>query len=510
MTPQEMFERVRAFPIENGEITGMKWFDGVKIPEPNAAKLNIYNPGGYVEVNMALHPTEQSNILVAIALPDESFWNGNLLGTGNGGAAGEISSGSIISGVSRGYVTVTTNMGTSPEPYDCIGNWEVMRDFGYRSTHLMTVVAKELIQRVYGKAPEHSYFIGGSTGGQQGLSEAQRYPEDYDGIACLSPAYNRIRLHAWFVWNWQRIHEQEDGGFTREQAQAWRDCIERVYREKCGAADPEEPFLRYPGRITENPMDVPDLQEDIKRLLTPGQAKALRALYDGPVDPVTGERFITHFLPGTETEMLSLPELSDKEAFAHGYFFPFYWAWGRDFDFESFDFHKDLEQAIQELGPIFDANNTDLNAFKARGGKLLVLGGSSDAIIPYTGFLDYYRKVVEKQGGIDETKRFFRFFLMPGFGHTIGGNGVKEMGMLGIDVIPRDAEHDIVCAVAKWVEKGDAPERLLGTHYTVTPEGLRFEYDLPSYAYPNVTEFVGGNAKNHDNYRQRYDEAAFV
>ena len=123
MTPQEMFERVRAFPIENGEITGMKWFDGVKIPEPNAAKLNIYNPGGYVEVNMALHPTEQSNILVAIALPDESFWNGNLLGTGNGGAAGEISSGSIISGVSRGYVTVTTNMGTSPEPYDCIGNW---------------------------------------------------------------------------------------------------------------------------------------------------------------------------------------------------------------------------------------------------------------------------------------------------------------------------------------------------------------------------------------------------
>lgn len=82
--------------------------------------------------------------------------------------------------------------------------------------------------------------------------------------------------------------------------------------------------------------------------------------------------------------------------------------------------------------------------------------------------------------------------------------------MLGIDVIPRDAEHDIVCAVAKWVEKGDAPERLLGTHYTVTPEGLRFEYDLPSYAYPNVTEFVGGNAKNHDNYRQRYDEAAFV
>lgn len=502
MTQQEMIARVCAFPLEKGEITDVKWVAEVKMPEPNPLKIQVYNPGGYVWVDLALHPTDKSNILVAVGLPDESYWNGNLLGTGNGGSAGAISPGSILSGVSRGYVTVTTNMGTSVEPYDCIGNAEIMKDFGYRATHLMTVVAKELTRWTYGKLPQYSYFCGGSTGGQQGMMEAQRYPEDYDGIVCLSPAYDRIRLHAFFVWNWQRIHEQEDATFTREQAQAWRSCIERVYREECGGA-PDEAFLRYPGRIQENPMDNPALQDDIARVLTPGQAKALRAIYDGPMDPVTGKRFIAHFLPGTETEMLSLAELSDKDTFAHGYFFPFYWAWGRDFDFMKFDFHGDLQRAIRELSPILDADNPDLSAFKARGGKLLVVGGSSDAIIPYTGFLDYYRKVINLQESMDETKKFFRFFLMPGFGHTLGGNGVKDVGTLAIDATPRDPQHDVVCAIAQWVEEGIAPERLLGTNFTITPEGIRFMYDLPAFSYPNITEFIGGNPKDHDCYISR-------
>ena len=508
MTPQEMINRVRCFPLEKGELLELAWRDEVKMPEPNILKIRIANPGGYVWAKLALHPTEKSNILVSIGLPDDSFWNGKLLGNGNGGSAGETGEASIVSGVSRGLVSVHTNMGTSVEPYDCIGNEEVMIDFGHRATHQMTVVAKELIQWVYGRPAKRSYFFGGSTGGQQAMMEAQRYPEDYDGIVCLSPAFDRVRLHTWFVWNWQRIHEQKNGTFTMEQAQAWRSCIQRVYRTQCGGYG-DEAYLRYPTRIPGNPMDHPDLQEDIARLLTPGQAKALRALYDGPVDPVTGERFMTPFLPGTETEMLSLPDLSDKENFAHGFGFPFYWKWGKDFDFEKFDFHTDRLRAMEELSPILDATNPDLTAFRDRGGKLLVIGGSSDAIIPYTGFLTYYKKAMACMGGLDKTKEFFRFFLMPGYGHTVGGKGVMDVGAFAADIVPSDPEHDVVLALVRWVEEGVAPERLLGTNFSLTPEGLRFNYDLPAYVYPNVAECVGGDPKKSDNYRPRVCEEAY-
>lgn len=509
MTKEQMIEKIRRFPLQDGEILSIQWHTKVKPPKPNVLRIKLPNPGPYCRVDIALHPTDKSNILVAIALPEESWWNGNFLGTGNGGAAGAIAEGGILSGVSRGYATANTNLGTSTEPYDCIGNEEILKDFGYRATHLMTVVAKELIEWVYGRKPGYAYFFGGSTGGQQAMMEAQRYPEDYDGIVCLSPAFDRVRLHAFFVWNWQRIHEQKDGTFTRENAQAWRSCIERVYGKECGS-NPDDAFLAYPGRISGNPMDDPRLQEDIARLLTPGQAKALRAIYDGPVDPVTGERFIAHFLPATETEGLSLVDISDREAFAHGYFFPFYWAWGRDFDFMKFDFHTDLQRAIRELSPVLDADNPDLSAFRARGGKLLVIGGSSDAIIPYTGFLDYYRKVIAREGSLEETMEYFRFFLMPGFAHTIGGNGVQDVGGAGIDATPRDPEHDAICALAQWVEQGTAPERILGTRFKMTLKGLEFDYDRPAYVYPNLTVFAGGDPKNHENYVPRSDAAAFV
>ena len=509
MTVNEMINKVKTFPVKNGDIISINWEEKMELPGMNGIHINFYQPGGFLRVEFVLHPTSKSNIQVAVGLPDESYWNGNLLGMGNGGSAGQLNEGNILSGVCRKYVTVHTNMGTSSEPYDCIGNEEVMKDFGYRSTHLMTVLAKELTEWVYERKAKYCYFAGGSTGGQQGMMEAQRYPEDYDGIICLSPAFDRIRLHATFVWNWQCIHKETEATFTKEQALEWRKCIERVYKTECGGYEWED-FLRYPGRIRKNPMDHPELQEDIKRLLTPGQARALRKMYDGPVDPVTGERFGTRFLPGTETEMLSLPDISDKEEFAHGYFFPFYWAWGKEVDFMNFDFHRDLQKAIEELSPIFDATNTDLDKFKARGGKLLVVGGSSDSIIPYTGFLEYYKKVMNRMGGLEETMNFFRFFLMPGFGHTVGGNGVQEVGMFGTSLIPQDPEHDVIATLARWVEEGTAPERLLGTKLKWAPARFDKDYDLPAFVYPNVTEYTEGDPKDHDNYKARYAPMDFV
>lgn len=498
-------DRIKKFPIEDGKITAVEWIKDVKVPEPNLLGICVVNPGGYYRVTMKLTPAPQSDITVVVCLPEPEIWNGKFLGTGNGGYAGKISEMNLMNGVSRGYATANTNLGTSPEPDDCIGREEVWKDFGYRATHLMTAAGKKLTAYFYGRKPQYAYFIGGSTGGQQGFSEAQRYPEDYDGIISLSPAFDRVRLHSFFVWNWQQIHKEKDARFTAKQAQEWKSAIVETYGKQCGSNE-NDLFLCYPDRIRENPMDNPFLLQTAADLLTEGQIKALHGIYEGPKDPLTGERIIAPFLPGTEAESLSLADLSDKEVFDHELLFPFRWLFGKEFDLMEFDFQKDLQVAIDRLSPILDADNPDLSAFKACGGKLLVIGGSSDAIIPYTGFLDYYEKVIERQGSLAETKKFFRFLLMPGFGHTVGGSGVQEVGLIGCSEVPRDPEHDVLCAMEQWVEHQTAPECLLGTHFKRTDTGLKFDHARPGYVYPYVTEFMGGDPKNPQNYRPVEDE----
>lgn len=504
----ESINKIKSFPLDKGEIIEVKWVEKPDNNTPNPLGVKWKGVERFFRVTMKLNPSAQSNITVVMYLPEKKAWNGRFLGTGNGGAAGAIAEGMLINGISRGYATANTDLGTTPDPDDCIGNDEVIIDYGYRATHLMTVVGKQLTEYFYGEKPKYSYFLGGSTGGQQALSEAQRYPGDYDGITCLSPAYDRIRLHSFFVWNWQQIHGREDASFTKEQAEKWRNSIVKVYGKACGSTDTDE-FLAHPGHLLDNPMDNPLLQDAINEQLTKGQAEALRCMYDGPKDPVTGERFIAPFLPGTETEGLSLVDMSNKEAFAHGYFYPFRWIWGKDFDFMKFDFHNDVQKAIKRLSPVMDAADPDLSEYKAIGGKLLVIGGSVDAIIPYKGFLDYYYKVIDAQGGLEKTKTFFRFALMPGLSHTVGGPGVQEVGVVGATEVPRDKEHDVLCALEAWVEENIAPERMLGTHFRMEESGLKYDHARPAYMYPYVAKYLGGDPKNPENYCQVEDAKAY-
>lgn len=495
MINEDNIERLKSFPLEQGEIIAAEWHKSRKGLTP----FDKEDSKPFYQVTMKLHPAKGSNITVAMFLPEQEDWNGRFMGTGNGGFAGEIALGALRNGLIRGYATANTDMGTPKDPDDAIGNGEVMIDFGYRATHLMTTVGKALTAWFYGRKPERAYFFGGSTGGQQAFSEAQRYPEDYDGIIALSPAFDRVRLHAFFIWNWQRLHEREGAVFTQKQAKKWKEAVVRVYREQC-LSNRDDDFLAFPGGVKGNPLDHPELQKDIAKLLTPPQQKALRRIYDGPKDPVTGEPFIAGFLPGTEAESLSLADFGDREKIDHDFFYIFRWLWGKDVDFMKFDFHQDLNTGIEELSPILDATDPDLSRFRELGHKLLVIGGSVDAIVPYQGFLDYYHQVIEKNGGLKAAREFLRFFLMPGFSHTFGGPGVQEVGVAGLDATPRDPEHDAICAMERWVEQGEAPERLLGTHLKISLKGVKFDYARPAYAYPYVARFQGGDPKDPKNY----------
>ena len=171
----------RAEEVESGSFT------------PDSGKPLADLPG-FCRVTAVAKPSPDSNILIEIWMP-QSGWNQRLEGTGNGGFAGKISWGALAEGLQRGYAVANTDMGmATPAGATAavfINRPERWADWGYRATHEMTVVARQVVHAYYTQPPSHAYFVGCSTGGEQALMEAQRFPDDYDGIVGGAPAQNR-------------------------------------------------------------------------------------------------------------------------------------------------------------------------------------------------------------------------------------------------------------------------------------------------------------------------------
>lgn len=168
----------------------------------------------FYRIRVKIEPVPRSSILVELWLPEDGVWNGRFLGTGNAGGGARIYYYQLRYGLMRGFAAANVDMGTSPNADKATREGQI--DFGYRATHVMAVVSKSIIEQVYGRAAGHSYFIGGSTGGHQALSEAQRYPEDFDGIVAGCPGNDCTHLHAQFVWNLQAA-KTDDGSLMFTQ-----------------------------------------------------------------------------------------------------------------------------------------------------------------------------------------------------------------------------------------------------------------------------------------------------
>lgn len=170
-----------------------------------------------------------------------------------------------------------------------------------------------------------------------------------------------------------------------------------------------------------------------------------------------------------------------------------------------------MEKLDQELGKILNANDLNLQAFKKAGGKLLMLHGMADPIIPYKDSLEYYRQVAAYEGGIEETKTYFRYFMIPGLDHVVGGPGVQDITAYGFRATPCDSDHDTLVALENWVKNGTAPERLLPVAFKDGNllNGIRmgtYEYERPCYAYPEHARYTGGDVNCIENYeRMRYE-----
>lgn len=439
---------LKALKIDAGVVTSLEHLDSPTQTLPDGHVLDKLPPRTVVK--LALHPAKGSNINVELWLPDPANWNGCLLGLGNGGPAGHIDSGHLAPQAARGYAVVTTDMGTAPNADSGVGNPEVWKDFGFRATHLMTVVAKQFVKACYGKGPNYSYFSGGSTGGQQALQEAQRYPEDYDGIFGGVAAHCRTPLHAYFLWNNQIL---ERCHFTQSQ----QDNVAAAGTEYMAAREAPAVAGKFVSDPRGNAKDIEAviaLAQKKDPTLTKEHAEALRKLFDGPRHAVTGERIFN-----------GIPFGAAMGA-AHGHLYLFKWVFGANKKLADINFGTDIDTYTAALGPYLNANSPDLSAFEKRGGKLIMTLGTADSVVPYHASIDYYERVVKHFGSLEKVQGFFKFYLIPGLAHG-GGPGIIN-------------PPDLFEAVRAWREKGTVPDMFVGKRIVAG----KTELEMPLYPYP--------------------------
>jgi len=400
-------------------------------------------------------------------------WNGIFVGLGNGGMAGNISHESLAQYARLGYAVAHTDMGTSDGRRRGINNPDVWKDFGWRATHIMTTVSKEILHSFYGCAEKYAYFIGSSTGGQQGYSLAQRFPEDYNGILARVPANNRIFLHTYFLWN--HVHLRSCSGkvlFDAEEVEKITNFATEFFNSR-GDGEPGDNFITFP-YLSES--DIEELIEFFK-LKNPEfsteQLNALSAIYRGPVNPETNEQIYNGMPPGSEIYKCGITDCQVEES---PHFYPFLWVFGENYNGFDFDFSADLEKLSNALSADMNANNADLTEFYKCGGKLLAYSGSADPCVPYPDAVNYYNRVCQTMNGYETVKSFFRYFILPGKDHNKFGRGVNA-------IWSDEEKNDVFLALRSWCENGIAPEYLVGAHIEDTEKGEEIKFIRKVYHY---------------------------
>lgn len=405
----------------------------------------------------AIHPVEDSNIHVEVWLP-ESTWNSRLQGTGNGGLAGKINYGALSSGVKSGFVTANTDMGlTTPKGSDTsifVGRPERFADWGYRATHEMTVLAKLLVQAYYKRSPQHSYFTGCSTGGEQALMEAQRFPEDYDGIIGGAPAHNRTGVHQSILWNFRAMELNPEGYIPPEKITLLSDAV----MKSCDAIDGvSDGVIEDPRRCKFNVVSLQCKQGDKKDCLTSEQVKTAEKIYAGPSNPQTGVSLYPGLPYGSEFGWGSFsptPRVSMNAPYAP----VFLWAFGKTWNWKTFNYDSDVVTMDQRLSPALNATSSNLDTFRSLGHKLLIYQGWSDAIVPPEETIHYYESLIARDGyqkksaSLDQS---VKLYMVPGMGHCSGGPGAASFPWWD--------------AMVAWVERGIVPEELTGKQVAIGP-----------------------------------------
>jgi feruloyl esterase len=449
-------------------------------------------------VHGILKPTDASVIHFEVWMPAMD-WNGRFEGVGNGGLAGTISFVPMATALRNRFATTSTDTGhTAQEPRTWLQNPERLIDYSYRSLHLTTAAAKAIVAAYYAKPAEYSYYLGCSTGGKQGLMEAQRFPADYDGIVAGDAAN---------FWTHQMMSEVWNGVVTgtpeTNLPQEKLELVQNAVMAECDALDGAvDGIVNDPMRCHFDPKKLLCKGSDTSACLTAAQVGAVEKIYSGPVNPRTGQKLYPGLYPGGELGWgKGGGQMVINRASTSGVSSNDFWSYvlfkNPEWKFRQFDFDRDTALADEKLGPITNATDPNLEEFRRMGHKLIYYHGAADPLIPAQNGIDYYEQVVAAEKGLERTQGFFRAFLVPGLYHCAGGPGATAFGgSLPPPATQLDADHDMVSAVARWVEKGVAPEKIVATKYVDNNPTKGIALQRPLCAYPQVARYKGSGDVN--------------
>jgi len=429
--------------------------------------------------------TTLPSIKFEVWLPQAQSWNKKFQGVGNGGTAGIISYSALGAGLLRGYATASTDTGhVSHGSFDAtwaLNRPDLVRDFGYRGTHVMSVNGQHITRAYYRDRPRHAYFVGCSKGGQQALMEAQRYPEDYDGIVGGDPANNWVHFYAGgHLWYSLATLDDPQSYFPAGLTAALGSAV----NAKCDALDGiTDGILNDPRKCKFDP-SVLTCQpgQNPTSCFTPKQVEAVKKIYSG-VRTSAGTLVYPGLLPGGEAgaggwaawTTGSAPFTGLHWQAASGFFSDMVFE-NPNWDFRTFNYDTDVAYTLAKVGHDVDAVDPDLRPLRARGGKLIVYHGFSDPDISPTNSINYYESVVKTIGGLEETQEFARLFMVPGMQHCAGGPGPNTF--------------DTLTALEQWVEQGKAPEKIIASHLT---SGV-VDRTRPLCPYPQVAIYTGSGS----------------
>jgi feruloyl esterase len=430
------------------------------------AGANPYaNLPAFCRVAATLKPSSDSDIKIEVWLP-ASGWNNSLESVGNGAWAGTIGYAAMATALASGYAAASTDTGHSGGSVTfVVGHPERLTDFAYRAVHEMTVTAKVITAAYYGQAVKHSYFNGCSTGGRQALVEAQRYPNDYDGIISGDPDDYATRVQGSQLWIAQVAH-RDDASYIPP---AKYPVLHNAVLEACDALDGvKDRVIEDPKKCHFDPKTIECKGADASDCLTASQVETARKTYAGLKPLLSGLEF------GSETGWSSLsgpqPLGLALDTYQYLVFNDPKW------DYHTLNAERDVPYADKVAGPLMNSNDPNLRPFFSHGGKLLMYHGWADPDIPPMYSVNYYASVVEKMGGPKKTSDEIRLFMVPGMGHCRGGDGPDTFNAMA--------------ALAQWVEQKKAPEQIVASHST---RGA-VDRTRPLCPYPQTAVYKGSGS----------------
>jgi feruloyl esterase len=420
----------------------------------------------FCRVAATLAPTADSDIKIEVWMP-ASGWNGKYNAVGNGAFSGSIAYPALSTALLRGYAASSTDTGhTGNTANFAPGHPEKVIDFGWRAVHEMTLASKRVIAAYYGSAPTRSYWSGCSAGGRQAMKEAQRFPEDFDGIVAGAPGLDWTGRASQAV-RVAKALDRADARLTEEQTR----LVHRAALDACDAGDGvKDGIIGDPKACRFDPGVLQCTGgEQGAACLTPPQVATVRLIYSPIVNPNT-RREIAGLVPGselgwTDRGWTSSARATGLDQFRYLVFNDPTWTPAR------FAGDSDAARAEEADRGTIDALDANLKPFFDRGGKLIHYHGWADPQISPSNSTQYYTRVVDAGGDADAVRRSYRLFMAPGMAHCGGGEGPNAFDTLG--------------ALEAWVEHGRAPDQIVASHST----GGRVDRTRPLCPYPQMATY---------------------